>query len=133
MEAPPTTRHRVNFAQWSRRSFLLCILMLGAGVFFWGTAYKMSLYEGSPIHDKVPAAKLSTQASTANKEKVVSAMVPRNVTTLSLLINLAVLLFALDPQSRYFATRLIHSPSLRLQRHFSPERFLRPPPSPLYG
>ncbi|WP_157439791.1 hypothetical protein [Terracidiphilus gabretensis] len=129
-----TSIHRsMNLAQWTRRSFALAILALGIGVFFWGTAYKMSLYESSPIHNKVPVAKLLTESGKANKDQVESTAMPHRWIESTLLLDLALLTFALGLQL-VCASKISESePQWLAQFHFPPAQFLRPPPFPLHG
>ena len=133
LQLSAATRRGVDPVQWSQSSFLFAILMLGAGVFLWGTAYKISLYESSPIHNKVPAAKLSTQARTANKDKMASAAAPRDLTASHLLFSMAILLLVLNPLLRRSTAERVNRPLRRWPLHFFPARFLRPPPSLLRG
>lgn len=93
----------------------------------------MSLYESSPMHNKVPVAKLSNLANAANKDKAVSATMSRTLTALSLLLDFAVLLFALNLQPPSSAAEFADKPIRRLFLRFPPASFLRPPPFPLHG
>jgi hypothetical protein len=120
-------------APGARWSFALTVVALGIGVFLWGTAYKVSLYQSSPIHNKVPIAKLSTQKSNANKDEVESATTPRNLTALPMLFDLALILFVLDLCSGCRLTETLTQPRSVLLSYFPPAGFLRPPPFPHHG
>ncbi len=124
---------RMNVAQWARRSFVLSILVLGLGVFLWGMAYKMSLYESSPIHNKVPVAKLSSQASSAHKDRIEAALTPRNVTAIPLLLELTLAIVVFSLCSGYRFDGATEKQRRFCSFHFPPALFLRPPPFPLLG
>ena len=112
---------------------VLFILVLGTGVFLWGMAYKMSLYESSSMHNQIPVAKLSTQASSANKDQVESATTPRSLTAFPLLLDLALFLLGLSLRP----WRFLAGPADKLQQFstssFPPADFLRPPPFLFHG
>jgi hypothetical protein len=128
-----TIRRSMNLVRWARGGCVLLILALGIGVFLWGTAYKMSLYESSPIHNKIPIAKLSSQASTADKDKADSATTPDFVPALPLLFDLALLVFALHQLVR-FSRRTPADEPHRLVAFLSPPAlFRRPPPFSYHG
>jgi len=113
--------------------FLFAILVLGAGVFSWGTAYKMSLYRISPIHNKVPVAKLSTQSGTAIKDQIESATMPRPVMAFRWLLDLALFVFALTVLLAFHIFTLAREPRRLFSLYFPPASFLRPPPFSFHG
>jgi hypothetical protein len=128
LEKLSSIRRSMNLAQWARTNCVFLILALGVGVFLWGTAYKLSLYESSPIHNKVPVAKLTTQASTADKDKADSATTPAPVSALPLLFDLTLLIFAFQQRTRWSRFMLADEPH-RLAAFLSPPAlFRRPPP-----
>ncbi len=102
-------------------------------MFLWGTAYKMSLYESSPIHNKVPVAKLSTQAGATNKEQATSAATPRNAAAYPLLLVLALFFFALNLLACASPAETLHKPHSFYLSYLPSAGFLRPPPFPLHG
>jgi hypothetical protein len=113
--------------------FGTCNAVPRIGVFLWGTAYKWSLYESSPIHNKVPEAKLLTDAGKATRDLVELATTTRPVTALPLLLDLVLFFFALSLHC--MAMSLLPAKRPRRLRHiyFPPANFLRPPPFPLQG
>ena len=111
----------------------MSILALGIGVFLWGTAYKMSLYESSPIHNKVPVAKLLTDSGKANRNQAESAAMPHRLAEPTLLLDLALLVFVLCLQPTGAPRMSESEPPWLAQFHFPPAQFLRPPPFPLHG
>ena len=116
-----------------RRGIFVSILLLGFGVFLWGTAYKMSLYESSPIHNKVPVAKLLTDSNKASRDQMGSAATPRPLQAFPLLLDLALFFFALSLLSGDSPAATVETRKRPAQLHFPPAQFLRPPPFLLHG
>jgi hypothetical protein len=120
-------------AQWAQLGFILSILTLGLGVFLWGTAYKMSLYESSPIHNKVPVAKLSTQSSSENKDEAASVIVPHEQAVFPLLLDLAFFILALSMRPCLSHAENANKPQRFTSFYFYPVLFFRPPPFSFHG
>ncbi len=123
----------MNLARWVRTGIVVFIVVLGLGVFLWGTAYKMSLYESSPIHNKVAVAKLLTDSGKTSRDQAQSAAAPRPVTIFPILLDLALFFFALSLHRGNASIASRNRPQRPAQLYFPPARFLRPPPSPLHG
>jgi hypothetical protein len=133
LERITSIRRRMYLAPGARWSFALAVVALGIGVFLWGTAYKVSLYQSSPIHNKVPIAKLSTLTSKANKDQVESATTPRNLTALPMLFDLVLTFFVLDLCSGCRLEETVTQVRSITRIYFPPAGFLRPPPNPHHG
>jgi hypothetical protein len=123
----------MNLTQWAQKNIALFIVVLGVGVFLWGTAYKLSLYESSPIHHKVAVAKLLTDSGKTDREQAQSAIASRPVVAFPILLNLALFFFALSLHHGKAAADSINKPQWLVQFYFPPATFLRPPPFPLHG
>ena len=124
---------QINRTRWKHSITLTLMFVLSLGVFLWGTAYKFSLYKASPIYNKVPVAKLSTETDTASRAQAELATAPVNapafpsIFVLALVVVTASLLPApshVEPASKLAQLSILY---------FSSARFLRPPPVSFHG
>jgi hypothetical protein len=124
---------QINRTRWKYSITLTLMIVLSLGVFLWGTAYKFSLYKASPIYNKVPEAKLSTETGTANKDQTEHATVPANVPAFPSLFALALVTVIINPGPARFYIELCGKLTPLSTLYFPPARFLRPPPFSFYG
>lgn len=136
LPSPVPKRCNLPSALSERQSspLLIFAISLGLVVFLWGTAYKLSLYKTSPMHNKVPVAKLCTRASDVAKIQVDAAVSGKIDQTVPLLIGMLLVRAVLreDPgHTPVAATDEPLQPLVRLK--YPPALFLRPPPSLLHS
>jgi hypothetical protein len=123
----------MDLARWARTGIVLFIAALGLGVFLWGTAYKMSLYKSSPMHNKVAVAKLLTDSGKTSRDQAQSAVTSHPVTIFPILLDLALFFFALSLHRGNASIVSRNRPQRLAPLYFPPALFLRPPPFPLHG
>jgi hypothetical protein len=85
------------------------------------------------MHNKVPVAKLLTQASAANKDQAASAATLHSATAYPLLLEMALFFFALNLLACASPAEILNKPHSFYLSYLPPAGFLRPPPFPLHG